>query len=82
MVYSSEPWLLHDLSSPIFMRFFNVASTWIEAEAVCRKHFGHLVRDGNGNEAAVHDFLTSIDVHQEVWIGLHQASPLDRFHWM
>ena len=42
--YSSDPWLLHDLSSPIFMRFFDVPSTWIEAEAVCRKHFGHLVR--------------------------------------
>ena len=42
--YSRDPWLLHDLSSPIFMRFFDTASTWIEAEAVCRKHFGHLVR--------------------------------------
>ncbi len=38
--------------------------------------------DGNGNEAAVHDFLSSLDVHNEVWIGLHQATPLDRFHWM
>ena len=38
--------------------------------------------DGNGNEAAVHDFLTSLDVNTEVWIGLHQATPLDRFHWV
>jgi len=80
--YSTEPWLLHDLSSPIFMRFFDIPSTWIEAESICRKHFGHLVRDGNGNEAAVHDFLSSLDVHSEVWIGLHQATPLDRFHWI
>ena len=42
--YSTEPWLLHDLSSPIFMRFFDIPSTWIEAESICRKHFGHLVR--------------------------------------
>jgi len=80
--YSKEPWLLHDLSSPIFMRFFDMPSTWIEAESICRKHFGHLVRDGNGNEAAVHDFLSSLDVHSEVWIGLHQATPFDRFHWI
>ena len=38
--------------------------------------------DGNGNEAAVHDFLTSLEVNSEVWIGLHQATPLDRFHWV
>ena len=44
MPFSQDPWLLHDLSSPIFMRFFDTPSTWIQAEAVCRKHFGHLVR--------------------------------------
>ena len=42
----------------------------------------YLFLDGNGNEAAVHDFLTSLDVNTEVWIGLHQATPLDRFHWV
>lgn len=42
--YSTEPWLLHDLTSPIFMRYFDHTSTWTEAEAICRKHFGHLVR--------------------------------------
>ena len=38
--------------------------------------------DGNGNEASVHDFLSGLDIKSEVWIGLHQSSPVDRFHWM
>ena len=26
------------------MRYFEKPATWTEAEAICRKHFGHLVR--------------------------------------
>ena len=44
VAYSTEPWLLHDLTSPIFLRYFDTPVTWTEAEAICRKHFGHLVR--------------------------------------
>ena len=42
--YSVEPWSLHDLTSPIFLRYFDRPTTWVDAEATCRKHFGHLVR--------------------------------------
>lgn len=79
--YSRDSWVLHDLSSPIFLRYFDIPLTWVEAEEVCRRNFGHLVRDGSGNEEFVHDFISELDVTSEVWIGLYQGTPSDRFHW-
>lgn len=79
--FSEEPWILHDTSSPVFLRLFDETLSWVEAEEVCQRHFGHLVRDGNGNEAFVHDFLSSLDISNEIWIGLYQNSPFERFQW-
>ena len=42
--FSTEPWILHDVSSPIFLRLFGEPATWLEAEQICQAHFGHLVR--------------------------------------
>ncbi|TRY67404.1 hypothetical protein TCAL_16940 [Tigriopus californicus] len=79
--FSEDPWILHDTSSPVFLRLFDETLSWVEAEEVCQRHFGHLVRDGNGNEAFVHDFLSSLDISNEIWIGLYQNSPFERFQW-
>lgn len=44
--------------------------------------FSHIyIVDGSGNEEYVHDFISELEVTSEVWIGLYQATPSDRFHW-
>ncbi len=42
--FSRDPWLLHDVSSPVFLRHFARRLTWLQAEQECQRHYGHLVR--------------------------------------
>ncbi len=38
------PRLLHDVTSPVFLRHFGRRLTWLQAEEECQRHYGHLVR--------------------------------------
>ncbi|TRY67157.1 hypothetical protein TCAL_15798, partial [Tigriopus californicus] len=75
---SKDPWILPDVTSPVFLRFFDQKLIWIEAEKVCQNHLGHLVADGNGNEAFLRDFLSALDISNEIWIGPYQDFPIAR----